>query len=96
MIPNWFSQGAEWFKAKVDIEVSKASRTAIKAVEREGGRIITAHYNRLGLRVLLKPEKFEDRPLPRRALPNKKLMAYYLNPKNRLALPQTFLVLGFC
>ena len=81
-----FSQGAEWFKAKVDIEVSKASQTAIQAVEKQGGRVITAHYNRLGLRVLLKPEKFEDRPLPRRALPNKKLMAYYLNPKNRFVL----------
>ena len=63
--------------------MSKASRSAIRAVERQGGKIVTAHYNRLGLRVLLKPEKFEERPLPRRALPKKKLMAYYLNPQNR-------------
>jgi len=63
--------------------VSKASQSAIKAVERQGGTIVTAHYNRLGLRVLLKPEKFEGRQLPRRALPKKKLMAYYLNPENR-------------
>ena len=76
-------QGADWFSATVDIEVSKASKVAIAAVERQGGSIVTAHYNRLGLRVLTKPEKFEGRPLPRRALPRKKLMAYYLNPENR-------------
>ena len=76
-------QGADWFKAKVDIEVSKASQKAIDAIEQQGGRIITAHYNKLGLRLLLKPWKFEDRLQPRRALPDKKLMAYYLNPKNR-------------
>lgn len=77
------AQGADWFKAKVDIEVSRASEKAIDAVEQQGGRIITAHYNKLGLKLLLKPWKFEDRLQPRRALPNKKLMAYYLNPKNR-------------
>ena len=76
-------QGSEWFKAKVDIEVSKASHKAIEAIERQEGRIITAHYNRLGLRVLLKPWKFQEGLVPRRALPNKKLMAYYLNPENR-------------
>lgn len=80
---NTRTQGADWFKAKVDIEVSRASEKAIEAVEQQGGRIITAHYNRLGLKLLLKPWKFEDRLQPRRALPNKKLMAYYLNPKNR-------------
>ena len=77
------TQGSEWFEGKVDIEVSQASRAAITAVERAGGRIVTAHYNPLGLRLLLKPWKFEDRLKPRRALPNKKLMAYYLNPENR-------------
>ena len=71
------------FKAKVNIEVSKASKTAIEVIERNGGTITTAYYNKLGLRVLLKPEKFEDREKPRRALPDKKLMKYYLNPENR-------------
>ena len=77
------TQGAEWFKAKVDIEVTQASQKAIEAIEKAGGTFTAAYYNRLGLRVLLKPEKFEDRPLPRRALPNNKLMAYYLDPKNK-------------
>ena len=34
--------------------------------------------------MLLKPEKFDSHlPKPRRALPDKKTMAYYLNPANR-------------
>ena len=53
------SQGAETFTSKVDIEVSQASQKAIEVVERQGGRIVTAYYNRLGLKVLLKPERFE-------------------------------------
>lgn len=77
------ADGADWFSHKVNIEVSKASKSAITAVEGRGGSIVTAHYNQLGLRVLLKPEAFAGRPLPRRALPNKKLMPYYLNPENR-------------
>ena len=76
-------QGAEWFKAKVNIEVSRASAKAIEAIENQGGTIVTAHYNRLGFRVLLKPWKFQEGLVPRRALPNKKLMPYYLDPKNR-------------
>ncbi|XP_073257454.1 large ribosomal subunit protein uL15-like [Porites lutea] len=75
--------GKTWFQANVDIEVSQASKTAIEAIEKQGGKITCAHYNRLGLRVLLKPEKFEGRPIPRRARPPNKLMEYYTNPKNR-------------
>lgn len=63
--------------------MSQASQKAIEAVERQGGTIVTAHYNQLGLRVLLKPWKFQEGLVPRRALPNKKLMAYYLNPEKR-------------
>ena len=83
-LPDHFiSQGSSWFQAKVDIEVSKASKTAIAAIEKQGGKVTCAHYNRLGLRVLLKPEKFEGRTIPRRARPPSKLMPYYTNPENR-------------
>ena len=77
------TQGSDWFNAKVNIEVSRASKRAIEAVEKQGGSIVTAHYNKLGLRVLLKPWKFDENRIPRRALPNKKLMPYYLDPENR-------------
>ena len=76
-------QGTTWFQAKVDIEVSKASKTAIKAIERQGGKITCAYYNKLGLRLLLKPEKFEGKRIPRRARPNTKLMEYYTSVKNK-------------
>ena len=74
--------GADEFKVPVDIEVTQASKSAIAAIEQCGGSIKTVYHNRLGLRVLLKPEKF-DGVLPRRARPPPKLMPYYLNYENR-------------
>ena len=79
----FFFQGAEFFRSRVDIEVSKASWNAIKTVEAAGGRVTTAYYNELSLRALLKPQKYEETLVPRRALPKKRLMKYYLNPENR-------------
>ena len=52
-------QGTTWFQAKLDIEVSRASKTAIKAIERQGGKLTCGYYNKLGLRLLLKPEKLK-------------------------------------
>ena len=64
--------------------MSKASQKAIDIVEANGGEISTSYYNKVGLRAHLKPEKYDDCVgLPHRALPKKKLMAYYLNPENR-------------
>ena len=75
-------QGADDFRLPIDIEVSQASKSAIHAVEQSGGTIKTVYHNRLGLRVLLKPEKFEGN-LPRRARPPPKLMPYYVDYANR-------------
>lgn len=41
-----------------------------------------SHFNRLALRMLLKPERFAP-PYPLRARPPPKLMAYYLKDENR-------------
>ena len=76
-------QGAEWFNCKIDIEVSRASQTAIEAIERQGGKVVTAYYNKLSLQALLHPEKYNERLKPRKALPQKSEMPYYLNEKNR-------------
>ena len=84
------TQGSDWFHTKLDIEVSRASQKAIEVVEGAGGSITTAYYNKLGLRVLLKPEKFHECLMPRRALPKKKEMKYYLNPENRLVTLEIF------
>lgn len=74
-------QGADKFSARVDIEVAQASTSAIEAVERNGGGLTTVYFNKLGLRALTQPHKFDE--LPRRALPKPKLMPYYTNFKNR-------------
>ena len=50
------------------LEVSDASESAKKAVEAVGGEVKLVWYNRLGLRYLLKPEKFEGPP-KRAAIP---------------------------
>ena len=76
-------EGADTFRLPVDIEVTQASKSAIEAVEKSGGSIKTVYHNRLGLRVLLKPEKFAGKALPRRARPPPKLMPYYVDSANR-------------
>lgn len=75
------SKGAERVTSPIRIEISRASKKAIDAIEGAGGEITTVHYNRLALRALLKPHKFEI--LPRRALPPPKLMEYYNDYEKR-------------
>eukprot|EP00544_Gedaniella_sp_CCMP2646_P010613 CAMPEP_0202495386 /NCGR_PEP_ID=MMETSP1361-20130828/16234_1 /ASSEMBLY_ACC=CAM_ASM_000849 /TAXON_ID=210615 /ORGANISM="Staurosira complex sp., Strain CCMP2646" /LENGTH=241 /DNA_ID=CAMNT_0049126373 /DNA_START=82 /DNA_END=807 /DNA_ORIENTATION=+ len=76
------AKGSERFKTPLKIRVSRASSQAIEAVEKAGGEVTTVHYNRLALRALLKPEKFDI--IPKFARPPSKLMPYYLNwNKNR-------------
>ena len=44
---------------------------------------MTVYYNKLSLRTLLRPQKYDERLKPRRALPQKSEMPYYLSEKNR-------------
>ena len=55
----------------VDIEVTRASKSAIRAVENAGGKIRSVYHSRLSLRALLKPEKFEGPPAAQGAPPPK-------------------------
>lgn len=73
--------GAEHLTTPIDIEVSQASETAIKAVEATGGSITSVYHNRLALRALLKPHKFEV--IPQSARPTPKKMDYYTNYDKR-------------
>ncbi|KAJ8607372.1 hypothetical protein CTAYLR_010774 [Chrysophaeum taylorii] len=66
-------------RTPIHIEVSRASKTAIEAVESAGGTVTCAHYNRLALRALLKPDKFHPLLFPKRARPPPKLMGRYLD-----------------
>lgn len=74
-------KGKERLRTPVKIEISRASEGAIKAIEAVGGEITTVHYNRLALRALLKPEKFDI--IPKRARPPPKLMQYYTDDDKR-------------
>ena len=69
----------------LNLEVSKASKSAIEAVEAAGGTITTVYHNKLALRAEIKPESFakKARPIPRRARPTPKLMPYYTSDENR-------------
>ncbi|KAI9917419.1 hypothetical protein PsorP6_012925 [Peronosclerospora sorghi] len=73
--------GSQHLTAKLDIEVSQASKSAIDAVEAAGGTITSVYHNRLALRALLKPHKFETIPQPAR--PNPKKLTYYTNYEKR-------------
>lgn len=62
-------------RTPIHLEVSFASSTAIKAVEAAGGTVTCVHFNRLALRSLLKPYKYNL--LPHRARPPPRIMEYY-------------------
>ncbi|XP_063900279.1 uncharacterized protein LOC135121410 [Zophobas morio] len=82
--------GALGFVSKIDIEISAASKTAIEAVERNGGRIVAKYYSPLTLRALLKPEKFKV--LPKEFPPTKnKLLDFYTNPEKNGYLSSKFI-----
>jgi large subunit ribosomal protein L15 len=65
------------------LEVSQASESAIASIEAAGSTVVAKHFNRLALRALLKPHKFEGKLLPRRAKPSPKLMPYYSSSAKR-------------
>eukprot|EP01113_Clastostelium_recurvatum_P033557 TRINITY_DN4448_c0_g1_i2.p1 TRINITY_DN4448_c0_g1~~TRINITY_DN4448_c0_g1_i2.p1 ORF type:complete len:286 (+),score=36.00 TRINITY_DN4448_c0_g1_i2:80-937(+) len=75
--------GAEHFKYPINIEVTDCSATAREAVERNGGNVKLVYYNRLGLRALLFPEKFDV--IPQLARPPPKLLPKYPEWKEIIA-----------
>lgn len=62
-----FWQVGDSLPAPLDIRVSEASVEAAAAVLDTGGSLMLVYYNALGLRALLKPEKWAavGKPLPR-------------------------------
>eukprot|EP00605_Chrysophyceae_sp_TOSAG23-4_P000845 GSChrysophyteH1.ASY1.ANO1.936.1 assembled CDS len=64
-------------KNQIHLEVNGASEAAIKAIEQVGGTVTCIHLNKLAMRAMLKPIKFDV--LPRRARPPPKLMDMYLD-----------------
>ncbi|KAI1105641.1 hypothetical protein F4804DRAFT_340987 [Jackrogersella minutella] len=59
------ARGGETLKQPIDIVVSRASASAIDAVERAGGKIVTRYYTKQALTRLVKGRSFHtDKPLP--------------------------------
>jgi len=72
----------------INIEVTRCSKGAAKAVLQSGGSLTLVHYNKLGLRALLRPERWERKnlPLPAHARPPPRLQAFY-HQRNEANLP---------
>ncbi|KAF8682481.1 Protein tyrosine kinase [Rhizoctonia solani] len=79
--------GAEFLKTAIHIEPSRASQSAIKAVEALGGSVKCIYYNPLALRDLVKGRTDRKRAAPTR----KSDIEWYSSWKNRgyMATPQT-------
>jgi large subunit ribosomal protein L15 len=75
------ANGKDRLKSPLNILVSRASTSAIEAVEGVGGQVMTVHYNKLALRALLRPHKFDV--IPRQARPPPRLMEYYTDWNKR-------------
>ncbi|CAO1616221.1 unnamed protein product [Sympodiomycopsis kandeliae] len=74
------------FSTPINIVVSRASASAIKAVERSGGSITCKYYTPLSIRACIKPEKWTERGrlVPEEPLPiGKRDLMYYTDIKNR-------------
>ncbi|XP_001514511.1 39S ribosomal protein L15, mitochondrial [Ornithorhynchus anatinus] len=78
-------EGADIFKAKVNIEVQLASELAIAAIEKNGGVITTSFYDPISLGILCKPVPFFmcGKPIPKRMLPPEELVPYYTDARFR-------------
>ncbi|KAJ9574698.1 hypothetical protein L9F63_008133 [Diploptera punctata] len=78
-------EGADIFKAKVNIEVQWAPEPVIAAIERNGGVITTAFYDKDCLFAVVNPKRaYEKREaIPRRQLPPEDAIEYYTSAASR-------------
>jgi hypothetical protein len=59
------SRGGDCLKQPIDLLVSRASASAIQAIEAAGGKIVTRYYTKLAIQRLLKGQSVStDKPLP--------------------------------
>lgn len=78
-------EGADDFKAKLNIEVQWASEPVIAAIERNGGTITTAYYDTRCIFALVDVDKFftTGEPIPRRMMPPTDCLEYYMSAATR-------------
>lgn len=78
--------GSAHLRTPVHVVVSRASKSAIAAVEAAGGSIVCRYYNATSLRALIEPQKWlmRGKPLPRFADPvSQSDLLWYSSPNNR-------------
>jgi len=77
--------GADYFDAKINIEVQWANEQVIAAIESKGGVITTAYYDHLSVEALSDPTKFFNGggAIPRRKTPPQDCIEFYTDAKNR-------------
>lgn len=77
-------KGADKLTTKVNLEITQISDSALAAVNKLGGSVNLVHYNRVGMRSIVKPERFKGK-LPYLAPPpaniNRKLKKPMNQPK---------------
>uniref|UniRef100_A0A0K0CVG5 Large ribosomal subunit protein uL15m n=1 Tax=Angiostrongylus cantonensis TaxID=6313 RepID=A0A0K0CVG5_ANGCA len=83
------AEGADDFTHKIDIEVQYASRTAISAVERAGGRIRVAYYDSSTLQAAMDPRAWfkSGKPVPARKAPPPSLLELLFRLINPIRVP---------
>jgi large subunit ribosomal protein L15 len=79
--------GADYFKTPVDITVSRASATAIEAIEKAGGKITTRFFNKAGIKSITHPHLYEEPPRLAGAF-SRFDIEYYRDPAHRGYLSQ--------
>lgn len=80
------AQASEALESPIDIVVSRASASAIRAIEAQGGTITCKFYTPLSLRAAIKPEKWLDRGriVPEEPLPlGRRDLMYYTDISKR-------------
>lgn len=89
----------EYYSVPLNIEASKATKSAISKIERAGVTYSSVYHSKLGLRVHLDPENFllKKGYIPLQARPiHKRDINYYSNPeKNGYLLKDTSLLLDY-
>lgn len=68
---------AQLLRQPIQIEVTRASAAAIRAVEAAGGTVTTVYHGRAALRALLHPEKYNPNLIPAMASPPPRLRYAY-------------------
>lgn len=88
--------GLDVFRSEIDIEIPRASKKAIDAIERVGGKITSVYYDKNTIRAMIQgPEKYLKKHynLPKRAIPPPDLYRYYMRKDVRGYLSDESLML---